>query len=400
MSTLLTLAGARSILPGEVLRSPKVTGLALHGNATCATWKLRYVAKSGIERRPKLGTYPTLSIEAAERVARDILEQVAAGKDPGGQWQLDRKSVTVSELCDMYVDKWANVRKVGTSRARDVYMLDKYVRPVLGRMRVRDVTLDTIETFLKRVHDRDPLLHPQPPGAKRYGRHDGKKTAPYQANRIRALLSKMFTLAESRFKIIDPHSSPVRGVYAYQQLKRRRFGTVDELPRIFDALHALTESHPREVAAIFTLFFTGARVNEIKNAKLSELINGDRLYLENHKTVKTIGPKTIYLPSNVIAIIATLPRSNSGLVFGNGGLRYVWKLARKAAGVPDLQLRDARRTFASVGLSNGTSLDAIGKHFGHTKTQTTEGYAWLLEDAAKALVNKTADQMAGLMAGK
>ena len=87
-------------------------------------------------------------------------------------------------------------------------------------------------------------------------------------------------------------------------------------------------------------------------------------------------------------------------MFGNGGLRYVWKLARKAAGVPDLQLRDARRTFASVGLSNGTSLDAIGKHFGHTKTQTTEGYAWLLEDAAKALVNKTADQMAGLMAGK
>ena len=393
MSTLLTLAGARSILPGEVLRSPKVTGLALHGNATSATWKLRYVTKGGRERRPKLGTYPALSIEAAERAARILLEQVAAGKDPGGDWQLSRESATVNDLCDRF-EKWVGARKKGQSLATDKRLLKKYIRAGLGRERVRDVTIDMVDTFLIAVHDRDPKFHTLTPKE-----HMHRAITPSQASRVRAVLSTMFTLAETRFKLIDPHSSPVRGAVNWQAGKRRRYASADELPRVFEALQDLKAQYPRQVAAILTLFFTGARVSEIAKAQTAELVHGDRLVLHNHKTVATIGPKTIYLPDVVVSMLKGLPGDNSGYVFGGTPLRWVWEKARTAAGCTDLQLKDARRTFASVGLSDGSSLDAIGKHFGHTNTKTTDGYSWLLEEAARTLVGKTAQRMGDLMKG-
>lgn len=394
MTDLLTTPAARVIQKGQVLRSEKITGLALYGNAKTATFKFRYLTKDGVERRPRLGTYPTMSIEAAERCAKALLEEVGKGRDPGGDWQVSREAATVNDLCDMYLTKYARVRKKGESLQTDERLIAKYVRPGIGKLKAQAVTLDDIETLLVAVHDRDPKFHADTPKE-----HLSRKVSPFQANRLRALLSTMFALAATRFKLIPPGANPVTGSIRWAEPKRRRFASADELPRIWKALVELKAEHPRQVAAIFTLFFTGARVSEIAKAETSTLRDRNRLELTAHKTVNTIGVKTIHLPLIVTELLADVPPDNSGYVFGGLPLKWVWMKARRMAGCSGLQLKDARRTFASIGLSDGLGLDAIGKHFGHTNTKTTDGYSWMLEDAKKGLVNKVADRIEGLMKG-
>jgi integrase len=88
--------------------------------------------------------------------------------------------------------------------------------------------------------------------------------------------------------------------------------------------------------------------------------------------------------------------AKSGRLFGNiegRRLQEKWTKVREAAGCPDLQLRDARRTFASYGLSLGLSLAQVGELLHHTDTQTTKGYSYLIDD----LKQKAAAQIASAM---
>lgn len=153
--------------------------------------------------------------------------------------------------------------------------------------------------------------------------------------------------------------------------------------------------HPREAALLAALFLTGARVGELLSADASEL-RGNTLTKAKHKTAKHVGDKEIPLPASVVRDIGGLDRGTSLRLFGAVSpttFRRVWGSVRDAAGVPDLTLRDARRTFASYCIGSGFGLDQIGELFGHTSTQTTKGYAWMLDDARTALAEAGAAEI-------
>ena len=54
-------------------------------------------------------------------------------------------------------------------------------------------------------------------------------------------------------------------------------------------------------------------------------------------------------------------------------------------------MRDFRRTFISTALSRGASLDQIGELMSHGSTDTTKGYANLIDGSAADLAQRTAD---------
>jgi integrase len=132
--------------------------------------------------------------------------------------------------------------------------------------------------------------------------HDFRETR-YQVNRLLAVLSKMFNLAE-RWGLRPDGSNPCRLIEKFAERKRERMLLPVELARLGDALTSYGGS-PYAVTAVKLLVFTGARLGEVLGLKL-EWIDFDRgeARLPDSKT----GPKTLHLPPPALAVLAALPR--------------------------------------------------------------------------------------------
>ncbi len=95
MKRELTDAFLRGVEPpaeGRIeLRDTKVPGLVLRMTPKgLATWSVRTRTKDGKQTRPKLGTWPILSIGAARKAARDMLAAIQTGADPAEKWRQAR----------------------------------------------------------------------------------------------------------------------------------------------------------------------------------------------------------------------------------------------------------------------------------------------------------------------
>lgn len=346
----------QSAQPGDVLRDPKTPGLHLKVTATGQrSWYLYYRTRAGRERRPKLGAYPLMTIASARQLARQMLLDVAAGRDPSGEVKAQRSAPTVAALVDRYLVEIASRRKSGREIER---LLVKHVRPRLGTRKVNEVRYSDIAEL-----------------------HASMQATPYQANRVLAAASRMFVQAIRYGWCTE---NPCRGVELYKEEKRRRYMSVEEAARIAAALDSRRESQPYSVAFLYLLIMTGARVSEIGNARWEHL-HGNRLELPDSKT----GARTVYLPTAVMDVLASLPRT-SGTICGMQRPRKVWEAVRKEAGCPDLRMHDLRHSFASAALSAGLTLGQIGELLGHRNTQTTMRYAHLMEDMGTTAVEATA----------
>lgn len=379
----LTPATARDTPAPAVLRDHEVSGLQLRVKTTGRVWFLWYRTRAGVERRPKLGSFPEMSLARAREVARDLKEQIARGEDPSQRWAEQRAAPTVAELCDRYLAEWAPRHKEPQSVDEDRKLIDAHVKPGLGSVRVAELDKPAVERFLDDVR------------ARRYTRQSGGRgTAPGAANHVRALLSKMMNLAITDYGWRShADGNPVKGTVKFQLPKRRRKAEPDELRRVMAAIETLEAEYPYHAAALVCLFVTGLRPGEVLGARWEDF-DGARLVFRTHKTSRYIGDKVVPLPAEMLERIAKFQRGrHDARLFGRIDLRWTWERVRAAAECPDLQMRDARRTFASYALSAGLTLDQIGDLFGHTTTATTRGYSWLLTGARESVAERAAERI-------
>lgn len=388
----LTPAAARSAMPGTILRDDDVPGLALHCGATRKTWKLFYRTKTRVARRPALGTFPALSIEAARRAAREILEKVAAGRDPSGEWRLAREAPTVADACKLYLDEWAPRHKAASSVKEDRRQIEAMVlKSELARMRIAEVEKPHVDAFLADVEARR-WAGDAPRGPTR-------ERAPGAANRARALLSKLFTLAETDWKMRPQGHHPVKGTRKRPMALRKVHASPELLPKLAEALEFVRPGFPHAIAAIHVMLLTGARPDEIRSAP-KEGLQGNRLVLTKHKTQRVVAERVVILPRAALDVIEAMPPVAGPYLFGRVHTRHAWELVRQRAGCPLLQMRDLRRTFATAAKSGGVTLDQIAELFGHTSSAVTKRYAWIFETTAEAKAEATADALAGMMQKK
>jgi integrase len=225
---------------------------------------------------------------------------------------------------------------------------------------------------------------------------------PVLANRVRALLSTMLSLAMLWGIRKDP-INPARLVQKFPEKSRERFLSEEELKRLGRILLDLehTSAEPwQAIAAIRLLLFTGARKSEILSLRW-DFIDYDNsvLLLPKSKT----GRKTIYLTATVLGILASLPRKKgcpwvlpSRLADPNrhfDGVGHVWERVREKAGLPDVRLHDLRHTFASKGVGLGVGIPIIGGLLGHKNPTTTAKYAHLAADPLRAANDRIADRL-------
>src|ERR1035441_5598743 len=166
----------------------------------------------GRQRRCTIGRHPELTTTAAREEALDLLKRIRKGHDPLDERQQSRTEPTLNDLASEYLDRYAQVHKRARSVGEDRRMIDAIIRPRIGSLRLQGVGKRDIE-----------------------GLHASLKATPYQANRVLALLSKMFSIAVEGGCRGD---NPEEGAPRFDEERRERWLQGEDLQRFAQTLDA------------------------------------------------------------------------------------------------------------------------------------------------------------------
>ena len=327
-----------------------------------------------------------------------LLGLVKDGTNPAALRSADKAEKTVKELCDLYLAEGCETKKPSTL-ATDKGRIERHIKPLLGRKRVKDVTQNDIRRFMNDV------AAGKTKADEKTGKHGraivtgGKGTAA----RTVGLLGGIFSFAVGEGMRSD---NPVRGVKRHADKKGERHLTPDEMATLGEALTTAEGEgeNATAIAAIRLLILTGCRKSEILTLQW-EHVDFDRAFLRlpDSKT----GERIIPLGAPALELLAALTRieGNPYVLPGEKeeqhlvGLPRVWERIRKRAKLQDVRLHDLRHSFASVGASAGMGLPIVGKLLGHRDPKTTARYAHIADDPAKAAADRISGTIAAAMKG-
>lgn len=323
-----------AILPGFGVRASSSGG---------RVFVLRYRV-NGSRPQVTLGAYPALSLADARAKARELLERVGKGESPAGDQSFN-------ELADLYLERHAKTRK--RSWYEDERQIKKDLRPSWGSRKARDIRRADVHELLDRVVDRG---------------------SPIQANRTRALISKIFNFAISR-GIVE--NNPATHVPAPAKPRSRQRvlseSEIRELWATFDGLG-------RHVAASLRLrLLTAQRGIEVMAMRWEDL-EGEWWTIPPEVAKNGLAHRVPLSPA-ALAILASVgsDRPARGWVFPSvrsGHLRWVQKAVsqvREATSF-DWTPHDLRRTAATYMTSMGFPRLVIAKILNHADTGVTAVY--------------------------
>lgn len=390
--------------PGETVWDTQLKGFGVRCQGSFKSYLVRTKVLGKIKWLT-IGRHGTWTPENARAEAKKLLLEAGTGLDPEAAKKEAAKPITtVSDLCDRYIREHAKPHKKASSVHEDQALIDNHIKPLIGKMDVRKVTSGDISQLQADIVAGKSA--PKEPTKRKDGNGEIKKRGKGVitggkgvANRVFAVLSKMFNLAEI-WQLRDTKSNPVKGIKKFKENQKERFLSEEELQKLHSVMDEFEANDQHQIAiwAIRLILMTGARKSEIINLKWSEVnFAHGFMDLEDSKT----GAKRIWMPPQVVELLQTIPRSNSnpyvlvgkqeGKPFGN--LNGIWIEIRTTAGIPDVRIHDLRHTFASAGIMNGVPLHAVGKMLGHKSVTTTSRYAHIADKFAAEAAEKVAKAM-------
>jgi integrase len=330
----------------------------------------------GRQRRYTIGSVSHWSTATAREEARRLKRRIDSGGDPIGELEAGRAAATtVADLCQRFEKEVLPRNRASTQRDyRQQIAAD--LLPVLGEMKVTAVTHADVDKLHRKI----------------------SKRAPVHANRVIALLSRLFSLAV-RWGLRG--DNPCKGIDRNQEEKRQRYLSAAELARLSTALANLRDQGAAN--AVRLLLLTGARRGEVLAACWADFDLDAKVWTKPGATTKQ---KTLHrVPLSEAACgLLTEMRSraeDSKWLFParfkphRREIEDAWNSLRKAANIPDVRLHDLRHTYASVLVSAGLSLPVIGALLGHTTPTTTHRYAHLFDDPLRAATERAAAVITG-----
>ena len=369
-----------ALSPGETAWDSELAGFGVR----CQRRDKVYVLKTRVAGRQRWFTIgkhgAPWTPDTAKREALSLLGSIARGEDPSAVRTRKGQSPTVQDLADLFLREHVGPKRKRRTEGLYRDYLERLVLPRIGTMLASEVS----HSDIARLH------------------HEWRST-PYQANRIIAVLSKMFSFAEQRGLVPDG-TNPCRRIEKYREQARDRFLTQAEIVRLGQALIQAEErrtTSPQVIAAIRLLLFTGARLSEILTLRW-EYVDLERamLFLPDSKT----GRKAITLNTPACDVLRSIPRleGNPWVIAGNKhgehlvNMQKPWRAIRKSAALEDVRIHDLRHTFASIAAASGASLPIIGKLLGHAQAATTERYAHLGADPVRMAGEQVGSRLAAV----
>jgi integrase len=368
----------------------KVKGFGLRRTRGRGAFIFEY-RQDGQTRRYTIGSFEDpWSTTAARARARELKKLIDRGEDPQAERVERRRAARVKDL----VERWRlehSPRNRPRTRQQNEYILAQWVIPELGEKLVSEVD----HAMINRLH-------------LKIGRTGKRRPTPYRANRVVALLSRLFTLAVLWGMRPD---NPVKGVERFVESERERPLVEDEFERLLAALDA--EPDRTAVDVIGLLLLTGARCNELLSASWGQLELDGKAEpprgvwskpATNTKQKKLhripLSPETTlaFLDRKRRLGVSVLPQAYLFPGLQDRGYRRViwpaWGRIVVAARLGDLRLHDLRHHFATVLAGNNVSLQIIGRLLGHSALATTQRYAHLLDSPLQQATNYFGDAFA------
>lgn len=346
---------------------------------------LQYRNEDGRSRRLTLGRYGILTVETARKAAIEKLASVNRGEDPVAERARTRALPTIDELCDRYLTEHADVRNKPSTAKEVRRLVERHIKPALGRERVDRVT----RADVARMH------------------HEMRET-PRQANFVLAVASKMFSLAEL-WGYRAEGSNPCRLVPRFGETKRERFLSETELSEIGKALSTSVTRGDTSLAvagALRLLSLTGCRLGEVLSLRWEQVdLEAGTLALPDAKA----GPRVHVIGTPACALLQGLPRTYGSPWVFNGrvagrplsaaALEHAWARIRKAANLPDVRIHDLRHTVGTYAGQTGANAFLVRDKLGH-KTLTMTG-RYVNRDASplRILSDQVEARIANAMAG-
>lgn len=347
--------------------------------------------------------------DTARTEAKRLWGLVASKVDPQLEAEQQRNDLTVSALCDRYIEDVKagkvltrrGVQKSASTIATDNGRIERHIKPLIGRKKVKSITRKDIIAFQDAVTS----------GATRADIKTGKhgralvKGGSGTATRTLGLLSGIFAYAVKNMMRDD---NPVHGIERASDKRKLTSLSSENYAAIGKALRALekecapdkdkdkeTGKNGKRIAlsAIQALLLSGCRKSEILSLKKSEVdLSAQCFRLAETKTGEQVRP----IGRALAEFLSGLDFDKESLwVFpasrGDGhivGVPKVWNEVRKMTGLEGVTLHTARHGFASVAAELGYSEVTIAGLLGHRSSSVTGRYIHLVDPALVAAANR------------
>lgn len=365
--------------------------------AGALSFVVNYRTRSGLERRYTIGSYPAWKVGPARKEAAEIKRRVRhEGYDPLADLTAEREAPTVALLCERFKTDHLPTKRASTQRDYEA-IVDDLILPALKHRKVAEVTHSEIDALHRKISKEGLRGRP----------------APFRANRVVAVLSKMFSLAIRWGWRPD---NPAKGVARNQEDKRERYLSRDELDGFIKALATHKDQQGANIVRL--LLLTGARKSEVLAARWADLDLTAGVWTKPGATTKqkTVHRVPLSAPARQMLVdLKAAAKDGAEYVFPGRSsghreeIKRTWHELCLAAGVViakpakdakgrdtvvlkhSARIHDLRHSYASYLASAGVSLPVIGALLGHTQPATTARYAHLLDDPLRRATERAAD---------
>lgn len=341
------------------------------------------------QRLKTIGSCDLLTVsQARERAARDLVG-LLDNVDPLAERKQMRESMLFAEFADVYMERYSKPHNKGWKS--DESRIRVHLLPRFGNVPVISITANDVHKMHYEI-----------------GHVDGHAG---NANRIRRMLSSMFTKAAEWGVVPEGRKNPAKGKKAgskgtgiedFPEVERDRYVNTEELPKL---IVAIDEEDVYARSAIWLYLLTGFRKSELLTAKWEQIdMEQGQFIIPDPKN-----NKPLYQPLSEEAkvMLSNIPRmaGNPYIFCGRkqgrplSDIKSHWARVRNRTGFHDLRIHDLRRTMGSWLVQAGNSLYLVGKILNHKDIRTTERYARFAQDNLKTALDGTGQKMMGI-AGK
>lgn len=365
-----------------------VAGLGLRHQQGRFTYVLRYRDRAtGRGHQLTLGP-SSIPLDQARDAARHHLGAVAMAQNPviarRTSRQVARTAATVPTLYELalrFLEQRQSITKPKTLTEYARQVEQRLADSPLGRALAPEVTAVQVEQVLHAM-----------------------RTAPYAANRLRALLHAVYELG--RRDGVVTHN-PVEFTTRYREQRRTRYLTEAEYARLDAALSeeaATARRAPVVYACLRFLALTGLRKENARTLRWAEVdMDAGVLRLADTKT------GAVVIPVGTVAVALLRDQASRGTspyVFPSpfdaeapcGALVDAWREVRARAGLDEVRLHDLRHAVGSMYLTLGTPEAMASVALGHKDRASTRRYQHARDEQTRAAAELVTDHIAAAMA--
>ena len=356
------------------VRDTQTRGLCVQVTAAGTKTFYLYAWIKGAARRIAIGKFPDITIDAARNIVQTHKGEIAKGNNPAEERNAARGEMTFDDLFTRYLNGHAKPKKKDKG-AEDEAQYKLHLQSIKSR-KLSEIKWEHINALHAKL---------------------GKKH-PYAANRLLALLSKVFNYAR---KVGFTGDSPCKGIEKFPEQQRVRWLDADEMVRF---RKSLDDDDDELMADFFRLaLFTAAPRSNVQAMAWSNVNFGRREWTVSGEKTKNGDPLIVGLTDEALDVLRRRWEQRiqgNDHVFPSHGVhghivepKAAWSRVLERAKIKDFRLHDLRHTAASWMASSGISLPIVGTALGHRSQQSTARYSHIRQAAAAAALQGATSAM-------